>query len=289
MSMVRLLRFLVPALVRHAGRVAGRLAVAVWACFAASPLAAQAPGVHYQHSSVAPPGAIGSWQLQRGGPLPGYFQPVEIKAPPGALISLAAEGRFQEPAPTPVVAGMLIGSVYRLRVTHLPLQEGAEVFPTIELIDRLYAPVGQEWRFPIQIELTRQDLDLALAGKFVTRVVYLEDPESAVPAAQVGTQLWFEARAGENPLEVADTLGRPMAIVRIGGRLPVNPESPDPGFLYGSPPVVRPLYQRPVLPQPAPRMPQAEPVLPQEAAAQAPAAYIEAFTPPATYWDRKRR
>ena len=44
-----------------------------------------------------PPGAIGSLQLQRGGPLPGFFQPVEIKAPFGALISLAVDGQFDEP------------------------------------------------------------------------------------------------------------------------------------------------------------------------------------------------
>ena len=39
-------------------------------------------------------------------------------------------------------AGLLIGSVYRLRVTSIPLAEGLEVFPTIEVIDRLYAPLG---------------------------------------------------------------------------------------------------------------------------------------------------
>ena len=54
-------------------------------------LAAQQPPVHYLHQGIMPPGAIGSRQLQRGGPLPGFFQPVEIKAPPGALISLAVE------------------------------------------------------------------------------------------------------------------------------------------------------------------------------------------------------
>ncbi len=45
-----------------------------------------------------PPGAIGSRQLQRGGPLPGFFQPVEIKAPAGALISLASGDQFGRPA-----------------------------------------------------------------------------------------------------------------------------------------------------------------------------------------------
>ena len=74
---------------------------------AAATLPAQQPNVHYLHHGVMPPGAIGSQQLQRGGPLPGFFQPVEIKAPPGALISLAAADQFEPSRPGPRKAGFL--------------------------------------------------------------------------------------------------------------------------------------------------------------------------------------
>ncbi len=121
-------------------RVAGRMVMLVLGCLApATVLWAQQPPVHYLHQGVMPPGAIGSRQLQRGGPLSGFFQPVEIKAPPGALISLAVNCQFDQPQPAPRKAGLLIGAVYRLRVTNIRLSEGVEVFPTIELIDRLYA------------------------------------------------------------------------------------------------------------------------------------------------------
>ena len=59
------------------------------------------------HPAGMPPGAIGSQQLQRGGPFPGFFQPVEIKAPDGVLISLAEEGRFGEPQKAPIRVGLL--------------------------------------------------------------------------------------------------------------------------------------------------------------------------------------
>ena len=59
-------------------------------------LQAEDPPVHYHHAGILPPGAIGSQQLQRGGPLPGYFQPVEIKAPQGASISTAGLAEFDE-------------------------------------------------------------------------------------------------------------------------------------------------------------------------------------------------
>ncbi len=234
MTMVHMLRSQ-----RNLVRVAGRVTIVVLAWASSAAVRAEAPPVHFNHAGIMPPGAIGSQQLQRGGPLPGYFQPVEVKAPPGALISAAVSGEFENPQASPFVAGMLIGSVYRLRVTNIPLQEGLEVYPTIEVIDRLYPPVGQEFRFPIPIELAQEELEMALAGKFVTRVIYLEDPESALPVAQrPDEQSYFEAAEGENPLDVADGLGRPMAILRMGARLP-GPEGLDDLFLYGSPPMLK--------------------------------------------------
>jgi hypothetical protein len=197
--------------------------------------AAQESSVHYLHHGIMPPGAIGSWQLQRGGPLPGFFQPVEIKAPAGASISLAVGNQFDPPQPAPRRAGMLIGSVYRLRVINIPQAEGLEVFPTIEVIDRLYAPADQQVRFAIPIELSQEDLELALDGKFVTRVIYLEDPRSASPVrSNPASQTWFDVGVGRDPLAVADGLGRPVAILRLGGRMPDL--GADPGFYFGSPP-----------------------------------------------------
>jgi hypothetical protein len=175
--------------------------------------------------------------------LRGFFQPVEIKAPAGALVSLAAAGQFDQAQEAPLGVGLLIGQVYRLRVMNIPLKTGLEVFPTIEVIDRLYPPAGEQRRFAIPIELTQQDLELALEGKFVTRVIYLEDPRWALPVREdPGAQNWFEAGPGRDPLAVADALGRPVAILRLGGRLPEEAEGPEMGFLFGCPPFVE--YQR---------------------------------------------
>lgn len=213
--------------------------LAVWSLGAAGVLPAQSPSVHYYHQGVMPPGAIGTQQLQRGGPLLRFFQPVEVKAPSGALISLAVDQSFDRPLATPQRIGLLIGAVYRIRVTNIPLAEGIEVFPTIEIIDRLYAPADQQCRFAIPIEITKDDLRLAAAGKFVTRVIYLEDPRQALPArSNLQTQDWFEAAPGQDPLAVADGLGRPVAILRLGARLPSQNDMQDPAFCYGSPPFV---------------------------------------------------
>jgi hypothetical protein len=170
--------------------------------------------------------------------LAGFFQPVEIKGPPGVLISLAAGNQFGNAEAAPRRVAMLIGAVYRLRMTNIPIPqaEGLEIFPTIELIDRTYAPADQQVRFAIPIEIAQQDIDLALQGKFVTRVIYLEDPHNPLPTRNVNGQAWFEVAPGRDPLAVADELGRPVAILRMGGRVPE--QGADPSFYFGSPPWV---------------------------------------------------
>lgn len=222
-------------------RVAGRTAMVVilfLSCVA--PSTADQDDVHYLHQGVIPPGAIGSVQLQRGGPLRGFFQPVEIKAPPGAAISLAVGNQFDSPTTAPVRVGLLVGQVYRLRVTNIPLAEGVEVFPTIEVIDRLYTPQARQQQFAIPIELDEEDLRMAAAGKFVTRVIYLEDPFRAVPAAeQQGRQAWFDVGPGRDPLAAADEMGRPVAILRLGARVPSGDPEADADFYFGSPPACR--------------------------------------------------
>jgi hypothetical protein len=182
---------------------------------------AQRNPIHYFHAADMPPGTIGRGQLLRGGPLPGYFQPVEIKAPAGAKISLAVNGDFEPPQANPVLVGLLIGGVYPLKVTGIPRNEGLEVFPTIEVINRLYPPRGLENHFPVPIEITHEELEMALAGRFVIRVIYLEDPRNAFPRAdRPGDQRYQEVRSDEDPLRAADRLGRPMAILRMGSRTP---------------------------------------------------------------------
>ena len=240
---------------------------------AATILFAQQPDAHFVHQGDMPPGAIGNRRLQRGGPLRGYFQPVEIKAPPGALISLAVDDEFDAPRPGSRKAGMLIGPVYRLRVTNIHLAEGLEVFPTIEVIDRLYPPCGQEKRFAIPIQLTEEDLNLALDGKFVTRVIYVEDPRHALPVRNdTQGQNWFETPPGQDPLAVADGLGRPVAILRLGARLP--DEGMDAFFFFGSPPYTDYSPDR-GSPKTPPR--KAVPDTPQPVA---PASYVKTLPPP---------
>jgi hypothetical protein len=203
---------------------------------AASTASGQGPW-HYQNKADMPPGVIGMRQLERGGPLPSYFQPVEVAGPKGSLVSVASEGGFADAQGEKILAGMLIGQVYRLKVSNIELHEGEEVFPTIEVIDRLYPPPGQAFRFPIPVELTREEVEMALDGRYVLRVIYIEEPRGALPVRdEPGRQRYFDIGVGEDAMETADRLGRPVAILRMGSRVPVETEA-DGHFLYHSPPL----------------------------------------------------
>jgi hypothetical protein len=200
---------------------------------------AQREPVHYFHSSRMPPGVVGQAQLHRGGPLQGYFQPVEIQGPQGTHVSVAVAGRFEPSEPAPALVGMLIGQVYRLRITRIPRNEGMEVYPTIEVINRLYPPPGLENHFPIPVQLTLEELEIALSGRLVTRVIYLEDPNQALPVRDdPHRQRYFELPATENPLQVADRLGRPVAILHMGSRTP-EIDALSQRFLFACPPLLK--------------------------------------------------
>jgi hypothetical protein len=240
---------------RHARRWAGALGlVAIAAAALAQQASAQAPSLAfatppsgviqseyaqpgYAHPCYAASGAAGYCPPQSIEAAAAAFQPIEIVGPPGTMVAMAENGRFVQPRPLPQVAGVLVGPLYRLRVSSIPNADGREVFPTVEVIHRMHAPRGQEARFPIPIELTAEDLRLALDGHFITRVVYLEDPLTALPAAEDPEHpAWFDLGPGVDPIEEARRLGRPVAILRLGGRLPVEQDGPDADFVGPCPP-----------------------------------------------------
>jgi hypothetical protein len=244
----------------------GFAALAALLVCAAAAHAQPQPPVHYPYRADQPPGTIALSQLGRGGPLPGYFQPVELYCPEGGHVSLEMEGAFEDSQTSRVRAGMLIGPVYRAKVTNIPKHAGEEVYPTVEVINRLYPPPGHEAKFPIPIHITQEELELALAGHFITRVVYLEDRATALPQREEPKfQRYFEVHPRQDPLLVADELGRPMAILRMGSRVP---DASGAMTGHGSPPLIR--YE---LPEDLPEAPpQAAPAAEGGGAAGAPRA-----------------
>ncbi len=193
--------------------------VVVLACATSTPLIAQT--MHYLQRGDSPPGMIGQQQLLANESLRGYVQPVKIVAPTGALIQFWDGNGFQPAGESSATLSMSVGGVYRLKITRIPRHEGAEIFPTVELTSRLYPPADRVNDFPVIVEIPTDDLDQAIDGTLVTRVVYLENPETAMPYRQTAfEQPYFDVRPQDDPLQAAYRLGRAFAIVRLGSRIP---------------------------------------------------------------------
>jgi len=174
------------------------------------------------------PGAIGArGRLQPGprpdgvpcadGVLPEGVQPVEIRGPEGMSISIETADGWSPLRPAPLRMGIVVGRPYRLRLAGFAGDPGRELFPTVRVLARLATPPGQAWRFPVEIEIDQADIDAALGGALVRRVVYSAcDPQTPdiVPAG------WFDVRPGDDAFQVALTLGDPVAEVIVGNRVP---------------------------------------------------------------------
>ncbi len=193
--------------------------------------------VNYLLSADQPPGYVASAQVARGMPGVGTYQPVSIAGPKGLTVALARDGMLLDNIDAPVTTAMMVGATYRFRIANIPYRPGAELYPTVEIIDRICAPAGREHRFPIPVVLTEEDIELALRGALVTRVIYVEDSEVATPTAvRAGEMLVQDVGPADNALMTADQYGRPVAILRIGSRLPSSNPEELPAFLFGSPP-----------------------------------------------------
>ena len=191
---------------------------------------------HFLQNAYQPPGHVGQQQAARSPYFQGYVQPVEFQVPEGATVAVADNETFQEHV-TRVKAGLLVGQIYRFKIGNIPRKLGAELYPSVEVINRLYPPEGLKERFPIPVQVTQRDIEHALSGRMVVRVIYLEDPKRAYPEKDdPSEQRTIQALPEEDPLHLADSMGRPMAILRIGSRVP-DTIAGDSSFYFNSPPV----------------------------------------------------
>lgn len=214
------------------------LAGLLWSLPAAATAQPPVPGVLFGEGYQplrhdGPPGKAAAWLQAIRGENAGWLQPIRVELPSDGTVSVHAAS----PEPAAVLAppaqfSVSVGHVYRLRVADLPEFPGVEIYPTVEVLDRLHPPAGRENDYPIPIVLTEDDLRTALSGQLVTRVVYLEQPQLAATQDPLRREVPQSVAAGDNALAAADRFGRPMLIVRIGGRTP-SPRNTPPSF-FGS-------------------------------------------------------
>jgi hypothetical protein len=178
-------------------------------------------GVYHPLNQRTPPGVAGNWAGILGHVTPGYLQPVRVELPEAGSVTFF-DGSPDRPIElaAPHQARLAVGQVHRLRIGGMPSLPGIELYPTVELCDHLHPPLDQIDEFPVPIQFTAEEIRLALEGRLVTKIIYLEQPQLATPGVLPSPLPVVAVPSSQNLMAQADRLGRPLAIVRLGSRLP---------------------------------------------------------------------
>jgi hypothetical protein len=111
------------------------------------------------------------------------------------------------------------GAIYRLKLTNIPGRPGVELYPTLEVAPVTPRTDAYLAHSPIPVQFTEEDFDQALSGNFVTKVIYLPDPEfQELALAGVETLVSTRLDPGTDPIAEADRRGAILAIVRLGNK-----------------------------------------------------------------------
>src|SRR6185295_7063677 len=110
-------------------------------------------------------------------------------------------------------------AIYRLKITNLEKAPGVELYPTIEIGPTTPRSAAFLAHNAIPVQFTDEDLDQVMAGNFVTKAIYLPDPESQeVAVTGVDTLVSTRLDPGVDPIVEADRRGAILAIIRLGNK-----------------------------------------------------------------------
>ena len=111
------------------------------------------------------------------------------------------------------------GAIYRLKLNNLPGRPGVVLYPTLEVAPVTPRTDAYLAHSPIPVQFTEEDFDQALSGNFVTKVIYLPDPEfQELALAGAETLVSTRLDPGTDPIAEADRRGSILAIVRLGNK-----------------------------------------------------------------------
>jgi hypothetical protein len=123
--------------------------------------------------------------------------------------ALVAPGRYDFPQ----------GAIYRLKLTNIPGREGVELYPSLEVAPVTPRTAAYLAHNAVPFQITEEDLDQVTTGNFVTKVVYLPDPDyQELAVAGVETLVSTRLDPGCDPVVEADRRGSILAVIRIGNK-----------------------------------------------------------------------
>jgi hypothetical protein len=222
------------------------------------------------------PGMPPAGAVAARGALPGLKSPftvgrtsVRFLKPEGMKISWYAPGgngkagfsaQYLE---TPARYNFLQAAIYRLKLTDITGRPGVELYPTLEVVPAKAKTATFLAHSSVPVSFTNEDFEQVAAGNFVTKVIYLPDPEfqdlvGTAPGVVVSSRL----EPGVDPIAEAQRRGSILVVVRLGNidlEAPNTPsmQAPNPFQAHphpGAQPGQKPGQRPPVPPGMANRM-----------------------------------
>jgi uncharacterized repeat protein (TIGR01451 family) len=171
---------------------------------------------------VPPRPANAVLQPGMGLPVPAPLVAAKFLAPKGVRVTAFPGTNFSRIYDGPATFGLRPGYVYRFELSNLPYAPDRSLYPEVELRGTLVPRAGMGYmNYPLPLTFSEDDIDKVLHGVMVTKVIYLEDPDKALPA-EVGRNAPVEMPDASEAAAVKSALagGRLMAIVRVGNLKP---------------------------------------------------------------------
>jgi len=111
------------------------------------------------------------------------------------------------------------GGIYRLKLTNIPGHEAVERYPTVEIGPATPRTEAYLAHNAVPIQFTEEDFEQVRVGNYVTKVIYLPDPEfQELALANVDTLVSTRLDPGVDPIVEADRRGSIMAVIRLGNK-----------------------------------------------------------------------
>jgi len=111
------------------------------------------------------------------------------------------------------------GGIFRLKITSLEGRPGMELYPTLEIGRSTSRTAAYLAHAAIPIQFSQEDFDQVAAANFVTKVIYVPDPEfQELALAGVDTLVSTRLDPGVDPITEADRRGSILAIIRLGNK-----------------------------------------------------------------------
>jgi uncharacterized repeat protein (TIGR01451 family) len=173
-------------------------------------LAAMALAAAAQQPLLPPPPARG----------PAALLFLRFVGPAGMRVTFNPGTRMARGFDAPAVLGVRAGYRVRVQLDHIPGAPDLVLYPSVDVCGALW--LGAKLNaadYPAPVVLTAADLEHIREGWLVTKAIYLENPETAIPVATT-PDAPIESRLGPDRdlLTEARLRGRPVAVVRFGGR-----------------------------------------------------------------------